>query len=68
MFLAIHSFYNIINWRDTTHIDSEDDYCTGCRNVSHRQEEESYTVLLTFIRMIIMNLLMIVFKFYQILI
>ena len=45
MFLAIHSFYNIINWRDTTHIDSEDDYCTGCRNVSHRQEEESYTVL-----------------------
>ena len=23
-----------INWRDTTHFDSEDDYRTGCRNVS----------------------------------
>ena len=24
-----------MNWRDTTHLDSEGDYCTGCRNVSH---------------------------------
>ena len=35
------SFYNAINWRDTTHIDSEDDYCTGCRNVSHCQQQQS---------------------------
>ena len=26
--------YNTINWRGTTHFDSEDDYRTGCQNVS----------------------------------
>ena len=27
------------NCRDTTHFDSEDDYRTGCRNVSHCQQQ-----------------------------
>ena len=27
--------YNTINWYDTTHFDSGDDYHTGCRNISH---------------------------------
>ena len=27
--------FNTINWRDTTHFDSEDDYYTGCQNVNH---------------------------------
>ena len=26
---------NTINCRDTTHFESEDDYRTGCRNISH---------------------------------
>ena len=30
--------WDTINWRDTTHFDSEDDYRTGCRNVSHCQQ------------------------------
>ena len=30
--------FNAINWRDTTQFDSEDDYRTGCRNVSHGQQ------------------------------
>ena len=30
--------------RDTTHLDSEDDYRTGCRNVSHCQQQ-SYSEL-----------------------
>ena len=34
-----------INWRDTTHFDSEDDYCTGCQNVSHCQQQQSYSGL-----------------------
>ena len=34
--------YNTINWRDTTHFDCEDDYRKGCRNVSHRQQQQSY--------------------------
>ena len=37
------SEYNTINWRDTTHFDSEDDYPTGCRNVSHCQQQYSPT-------------------------
>ena len=37
--------YNTINWHDTTHFDSEDDYRTGCRNVSHRQQQQSYSGL-----------------------
>ena len=32
-------------WRDTTHFDSEDEYRTGCRNVSHYQEQQSYSAL-----------------------
>ena len=31
--------FNTINWRDTTHFDSEDDYRTGCRNVCHCQQQ-----------------------------
>ena len=30
-----------MNWRDTTHFDSEDDYRTGCRNVSHCHQQQS---------------------------
>ena len=30
-----------MNWRDTTHFDSENDYRTGCRNVSHCQQQLS---------------------------
>ena len=30
---------------DTTHFDSEDDYRTGCRNVSHCQQQHSYSGL-----------------------
>ena len=37
--------YNTINWRDTTHFYSEDDYRTGCRNVSHCQQQQSYSGL-----------------------
>ena len=37
--------HNTINWRDTTHFDSEDDYCTGCRNVTHCQQQQSYSGL-----------------------
>ena len=40
-----YSEYNTINGRDTTHFDSEDDYRTGCRNVSHRQQQQSYSGL-----------------------
>ena len=38
-------FDNTINWRDTTHFDSEDDYRAGCRNVSHCQQQQSYSGL-----------------------
>ena len=31
--------------RDTTHFDSEDDYRRGCRNVSHCQQQQSYSGL-----------------------
>ena len=37
--------FNTINWHDTTHFDSEDDYYTGCRNVNHCQQEQSYSGL-----------------------
>ena len=30
---------NTINCRDTTHFESEDDYRTSCRNISHRQQQ-----------------------------
>ena len=36
--------FNTINLRDTTHFDSEGDYRTGCRNVSHCQQQ-SYSGL-----------------------
>ena len=31
-----------MNRRDTTHFDSEDDYRTGCGNVSRCQQQQSY--------------------------
>ena len=34
-----------VNWRDTTHFDPEDDHRTGCRNVSHCQQQQSYSGL-----------------------
>ena len=34
-----------VNWRDTTHFDSEDDYHTGYRNVSDCQRQQSYSGL-----------------------
>ena len=34
-----------INWRDRAHFDSEDDYRTGCRNVIHCQQQQSYSGL-----------------------
>ena len=37
--------FNTINLRDTTHFDSEDDYRTGCRNVSHCQQQQCYSGL-----------------------
>ena len=37
--------YNTINWRDTTNFDSEDDYRTGCRNISHCQQQHAYSGL-----------------------
>ena len=43
--------FNTINWLDTSPFDSEDDYRTGCRNVSHYQRT-------TFTPTIILNLLM----------
>ena len=61
------SLYNTINnLRDTTHIDSEDDYRTGCR--IRRKPLSTTTVLFmtTFTRWIIrINLLMILFMFYH---
>ena len=40
---SAQSLIPAINWRDTTHFDSEDDYCTGCSNVSHCQQQQSYS-------------------------
>ena len=34
-----HSLYHQCNWHDTTNFYSEDDYCTGYRNVSHCQQQ-----------------------------
>ena len=45
----VNVVWNTINWRDTTHFDSEDNYCTGCRNFSHCQQQS------TFNRTIILN-------------
>ena len=38
-------WFNTFNWHDTTHFDSEDDYCKGCRNVSHCKQQQSYSGL-----------------------
>ena len=35
----------MINWRDKTHFYSEDDHRTGGRNVSHCQQQQSYSGL-----------------------
>ena len=44
---TIGTFWTLLNKlnRDTTHFDSEDDYCTGCQNVSHCQQQQSYSGL-----------------------
>ena len=34
--------FNTINWSYTTHSDSENDYWTGCRNVSHCQQQSCW--------------------------
>ena len=34
--------FNAYNWRDTTRFESKDDYRTGCRNVCHCQQQQSY--------------------------
>ena len=34
-----------INWRDTTHFDCDYDYHTGCRNINHCQQQQSYSGL-----------------------
>ena len=36
---------HVSEWRDTAHFDSEDDYRTGCRNVSHCQQQQFYSGL-----------------------
>ena len=36
------NLFNTINWHDTTLFDSEDDYHTGCQNVSHCKQQQSY--------------------------
>ena len=35
--------FKTINWRDAARIDSDDDYRTGCRNVSHCLQQQSYS-------------------------
>ena len=42
--------FDVVGGRSTTNyiqitFDSEDDYCTGCRNVSHCQQQHSYSGL-----------------------
>ena len=39
--------YNTIKGHDTTHFNSGNDYCTGCQNVSHCQQQQSYSGLLS---------------------
>ena len=47
MFLVLRSLKKnkLTKLRDTTHFDSEDDYRRGCRNVSHCQQQQSYSGL-----------------------
>ena len=50
--------FNTINWRDTTHFDSEDNYRKGCQNVGHCQQQQTTVLFRTTItRTIILNLL-----------
>ena len=49
---------------DTTHFDSEHDYCTGCRNISHCQQQQSYSGLRSPRHSYSTNLLSVVFTFY----
>ena len=35
----VNTELNTINWCDTTHFASEDDYCTGCQNISDVSEQ-----------------------------
>ena len=42
---ATSTEYNTINWCDATHFELEDDYRTGCQNVSHCQQQQSYSGL-----------------------
>ena len=42
--------FDVVGGRSTTNyiqitFDSEDDYCTGCRNISHCQQQQSYSGL-----------------------
>ena len=43
---------NTINWRYTTHFDSDDDYRTGCQNASHCQQQCNSPVTTRFTRTI----------------
>ena len=36
--------FNTINWRDTTHFDSEGDYRTGCPNVSRELKHQTFLI------------------------
>ena len=44
-FFTFSQSLNTIICCDTTHFDSEDDYRTGCQNVSHCQQQQSYSGL-----------------------
>ena len=56
--LKLWKVFNTINWRGTTHFVSEDDHCSGCRNVSSVTVNNSPIVFrTTFTRTIILNLL-----------
>ena len=50
--------------RDTTHFNSENDYCKGCRNVSYCQQQQSYSGLRSPGHSYSTNLLSVVFTFY----
>ena len=58
--LKLWKVFNTINWRGTTHFDvfdSEDDHCSGCRNVSSVTVNNSPIVFrTTFTRTVILNL------------
>ena len=41
----LQAHWHYIIWRDATHFDSEGDFRTGCGNVSHCQQQQSYSGL-----------------------